>query len=207
MDVRADPATTDRLDLYWIPLGSGPGLGSAVVRLTGAGYSLARGPAGRPRASVFHVAALAWRNARPWTIEMGPAWGANAGSNSVAATGAVGWRFLGRWRAFRYEVRCGPGSTIPDLAYAVGPAETVARGSAVVRRVLALAPRVPTATWGRDELGTGQMWNSNAMISWLLVAGGVDVSRVAAPPGGIAPGWQAGVRAARRGVRGGPTWT
>ena len=40
------------------------------------------------------------------------------------------------------------------------------------RRVLESAPRVPTPTWGRDELGTGEMWNSNSLISWLIVCSG-----------------------------------
>jgi hypothetical protein len=36
------------------------------------------------------------------------------------------------------------------------------------QRVLDLVPSVPTPVWGRDELHTGEMWNSNSLTSWLL---------------------------------------
>ena len=64
--------------------------------------------------------------------------------------------------------------------------------------VLDLVAHVPTATWGRDELGTGEMWNSNSIIAWLLAASGHDVGAIAAPRGGRAPGWSAGLIAASR---------
>ena len=34
--------------------------------------------------------------------------------------------------------------------------------------------QVPTPVWGRDELGTGDMWNSNSVISWAIACGGLD---------------------------------
>ena len=36
------------------------------------------------------------------------------------------------------------------------------------RQLLDLAPDVPTPVWGRDELGAGEMWNSNSVTAWLL---------------------------------------
>jgi hypothetical protein len=27
---------------------------------------------------------------------------------------------------------------------------------------------MPVLVWGRDELGAGEMWKSNSMISWLI---------------------------------------
>ena len=52
--------------------------------------------------------------------------------------------------------------------------------------------------WGRDELGTGEMWNSNAVVAWLLARAGLPVDDITPPPGGRAPGWQAGLITARR---------
>jgi hypothetical protein len=56
---------------------------------------------------------------------------------------------------------------------------------------------VPTPVWGRDELRTGDMWNSNSVISWLITRSGLDPEEVPLPPGGRAPGWDAGMAAAR----------
>ena len=66
------------------------------------------------------------------------------------------------------------------------------------RRLLELVPRAPTPVWGRDELGAGEMWNSNALVSWLLERTGFDVDAIPLPKGGRAPGWRAGVVVARR---------
>jgi hypothetical protein len=42
------------------------------------------------------------------------------------------------------------------------------------------------------------MWNSNALISWLLVAAGVDSDEARLPCDGRAPGWRAGIVVATR---------
>jgi hypothetical protein len=42
------------------------------------------------------------------------------------------------------------------------------------------------------------MWNSNSVVSWLLTASGLDVDAIRPPARGRAPGWAAGVVAARR---------
>jgi hypothetical protein len=110
----------------------------------------------------------------------------------VTAEGAVGSRVLGRSALFRYEVRCWLDGRIPDRAYAVdGPVE-VETDAARVAELLRLVPRVPPTVWGRDELRTGEMWNSNSVVSWLLVASGHHVDDVTPPRGGRAPGWTAG---------------
>ncbi|MFL6252983.1 MAG: hypothetical protein ACJ75N_21100, partial [Actinomycetes bacterium] len=51
---------------------------------------------------------------------------------------------------------------------------------------------------GRDELRTGEMWNSNSLISWLLARAGIDTEGLEPPVGGRAPGWNAGVVVAGR---------
>ena len=66
------------------------------------------------------------------------------------------------------------------------------------RRLLDLVPFVPTPVWGRDELGAGEMWNSNSFISWLIASSGLDAESIRVPAGGRAPGWRAGLVVARR---------
>ncbi len=57
---------------------------------------------------------------------------------------------------------------------------------------------MPTPVWGRDELHTGDMWNSNSVTAWLLARAGLDAVAGQPPAGGRAPGWQAGLVTARR---------
>ena len=69
---------------------------------------------------------------------------------------------------------------------------------AVIRHVMALLGEVPTPVWGPDELHTGEMWNSNSVISWVLDQAGL-LDRAGMPPrAGHAPGWDAGVIVAHR---------
>ena len=88
--------------------------------------------------------------------------------------------------------------SIPDANEAVSSPVRVANYLARAQRVLDLAPSVPTPVWGRDELHTGDMWNFNSLVSWLLVRAGVDTQDLQPPPGGRAPGWDAGLVVARR---------
>jgi hypothetical protein len=114
------------------------------------------------------------------------------------AEGPVGTRAAGRFRLFRYEVRRWLDGVIPDVGEAVASPVRITADPHVVDRMLALVPEVPVPVWGRDELRAGEMWNSNSLISWLVVRAGLDVSRVSMPAGGRAPGWDAGVVVARR---------
>jgi hypothetical protein len=69
---------------------------------------------------------------------------------------------------------------------------------AAAHRVLDAVAAAPTPVWGRDELGAGEMWNSNSLISWALEGAGVAAGAIRAPAGGRAPGWDAGLVVARR---------
>ncbi len=189
--------TPDGIDLYWIPLGAGAG--GAVVRWSGRLYeALAATVARRPRCALFHSALHLHADGATSAVEMAPVWTGH-GDRGVVAEGPVGASRLGRWRLFRYEVRCWSGGSIPDLADAVGGPVRVSDDADVARRAVGLVPDVPTVTWGRDELATGEMWNSNSLVSWLLTRAGVDTGRFAPPEGARAPGWDAGVAVARRG--------
>ena len=57
---------------------------------------------------------------------------------------------------------------------------------------------LPALTWGRDELGTGEMWNSNSAVAWALARTGHDMGAIRPPAGGRAPGWTAGLVLADR---------
>lgn len=117
----------------------------------------------------------------------------------MVAEGTVGLAALGRFRLFRYEIRCWRDGTIPDVAEAVASPQRLSEDPDDARRIVELVRQVPTPVWGRDELRTGEMWNSNSVISWLIVSAGLDADAVELPERGRAPGWRAGLAVARLG--------
>jgi hypothetical protein len=119
-------------------------------------------------------------------------------ARGVVAGGAVGARRAGRFRIFRYEIRVWRGGHIPDVAEAVDSPRRLSGDADQARRVLDAVRRVPMPVWGRDELGAGEMWNSNAVIAWVIERSGIDAGSIQPPAGGRAPGWQAGLVVARR---------
>jgi hypothetical protein len=74
----------------------------------------------------------------------------------------------------------------------------LATDEARTRRVLHVVRQVPTPVWGRDELATGEMWNSNSVIAWTLARSGIETESIQPPAAGRAPGWQAGLLVASR---------
>jgi hypothetical protein len=177
------------VDLYWIPLGAG----GHCVAFNGRVYeALVAARTRRRRHDLYHAALVA----DGYAIEVGPSWSGDEQGRGVVAGGAVGSRWLGRWRLFRYEVRCLRGGTIPDLDDAVGGPQRVTADPAATARVLEVIGSVPTPVWGRDELGAGEMWNSNSVIAWLLASARLPTDRLHPPPHGRAPGWAAGLLAA-----------
>lgn len=183
------------IDLYWIPLGAG----AHVVRLSGKAYeAIAAFFEHRPRFALFHTALeIAVPDGR-FVIESAPIRDERGRERGVVAEGAVGTRWAARFRLFRYEVRRWRAGSIPDASEAVDGPIRVTSDLVRARRVLDLVPEVPTPVWGRDEQRTGDMWNSNSLISWLLARAGVDTDPLRPPPGGRAPGWRAGLVVARR---------
>jgi hypothetical protein len=181
--------------LYWIPLGAG----GHSVRFNGLVFeAMAAVREQRPRCDLYHAALVVLLDGERYTIELAPARAGDRGSRGVVCTGAVGSRYLGWLRLFRYEIRCWRGGSIPDLDHAVGDPQRLAvdRGSAL--SILHNAPLVPTATWGRDELHAGEMWNSNSAIAWLIAQSGIPTDTIHPPYGGRAPGWHAGLTVASR---------
>jgi hypothetical protein len=183
------------VDLYWLPLGAG----GHSVRFNGRLYEwLVATAERRSRCDLYHSALEARVPEGRYVIEMTPVVGGGKDDHGVVAGGAVGSASLGWTNLFRYEVRRWRGGQIPDVAEAVESPRILSDENAFAQRVLDLVPLVPTPTWGRDELKTGDMWNSNSLISWLLVSAGFDLEQVPAPAGGRAPGWEAGIVVATR---------
>jgi hypothetical protein len=127
-----------------------------------------------------------------FVIEMAPVWRNTEADRGVVAEGAVGLPVLGHSRWFRYEIRRWRSGIIPDVAEAVSSPQRLSSDGAQALQLLQLVPDVPTVTWGRDELGAGDMWNSNSLISWLLASTGHDMTTLHVPANGRAPGWTAG---------------
>jgi hypothetical protein len=182
------------IDLYWLPLGAG----GHSVRLNGRIFEwFAARLEHRERCDLYHSALEVQVPEGRFVIEQAPAWG-EPGERGVIAEGAVGIRAAGRLRLFRYEIRCWRDGVIPDLAEAIDSPQRLSEDPDPARRLLELVRHVPTPVWGRDELGAGEMWNSNSLISWLIIRSSLDVDAVRLPRGGRAPGWQAGILVARR---------
>lgn len=183
------------VDLYWLPLGAG----GHSVRFNGLVYeALVAAAQRRKHCDLYHSALMVRVPDARFAIEMTPVVGSGDGDHGVVSRGAVGSRLLGWTDLFRYEVRCWRDGEIPDMAEAVESPQRVSDDPGLAQRVLDLVPLVPPTTWGRDELRTGEMWNSNSLISWLLVSAGIGVQHVQLPAGGRAPGWDAGIAVATR---------
>ena len=187
------------IDLYWLPLGAG----GWFVRMNGWIYEavLARREHRRPF-DLYHSAIVIRVPEGRFVIEN--AWPIPDGhgeTRGVVVEGPVGSPRLGHLRMFRYEIRRWLDGRIPDIAYAVASPQCVSTHLDRARLLLGLVPAIPVLSWGRDELGIHDMWNSNSTVSWLLARSGVAVEQISPPVGGRAPGWNAGLEAARRGSR------
>jgi hypothetical protein len=185
------------VDLYWLPLGAG----GQVVRHCGEAYErLVAGAARRPALDLYHAALEVSTADGRFAIELTPVpRGGDGAWRGVVGEGPVGSPLLRTLRVFRYELHARPDGQIPDIATAVESPHRVGHTEDVARRVLGLLPSVPLLTWGRDELGLGEMWNSNSVVAWLLTRADLDLSAIGPPRHGRAPGWRAGIEAAHGG--------
>ncbi len=185
------------VDLYWLPLGAGDTTG--CVRWNGRIFeALVAGYEHRGRRDLYHSALEVQLDGDRFVIESAPVWGNKEPDRGVVCEGPVGLRWLGRSRIFRYEVRRWRNGVIPDRSEAVDSPLRLSSDRAQAKSVLDLVPDFPTATWGRDTLRTGDMWNSNSLISWLLAKTGHDAANLDPPKRGRAPGWPAGLVVAAR---------
>jgi hypothetical protein len=191
-----NPAPEAGIDLYWLPLGAG----GWFVRLNGRIWEAGHAVVERRRPlDLYHSALEVRLGGARFVIENSwPVPAAGGRSRGVVVQGPVASRRLARLRTFRYEVRRWRDGVIPDLAEAVASPHPLSDDPLQARRLLDLVASLPTPVWGRDELATGEMWNSNSVISWLLTRTGLPAEAIHPPPGGRAPGWHAGIVTARR---------
>lgn len=201
-----EPETTDEacqpsaaVDLYWIPLGAGQHVvRQHVVRLSGRLFEAISARVQRRRpCHLYHSALVVVAPEGRFVIEQTPVPDTHGERRGVVLEGPVGSRLAGRFRLFRYEVRRWRDGVIPDIAEAVSSVG-VTDDPAQASQILDLVPTVPALVWGRDEGHTGDMWNSNSVISWLIASAGLDLGGIQPPSGGRAPGWQAGLEIAAR---------
>jgi hypothetical protein len=186
------------VDLYWIPLGAG----GHVVRWNGKVYEAIKAVVERRhRYDLYHTALEISVPDGRFVIESAPIRDDRGRERGVVGEGPVGRRWFGRFRLFRYEIRLWREGSIPDASEAVSSPVRVSNDIATADRIVELVPSVPMLVWGRDELHTGDMWNSNSLISWLLARGGVETSTLHPPAGGRTPGWNAGLELARRQIQ------
>lgn len=195
----ASPIPTNAVDLYWLPVGAGDQVARRCVPVYEA---IVARREHRDRCDLYHAALEVHLDGARYVIESAPVWDRTEPERGVVAEGPVGLPWLGRYRWFRYEVRRWRDGLIPDVAHAVDSPRRVSDTRSQASDVLDLSARFPALTWGRDELDTGDMWNSNSLVSWVLVHSGHDVDQITPPAHGRAPGWTAGVVAARRAAAG-----
>jgi hypothetical protein len=184
------------IDLYWLPLGAG----GHFVRLNGRLYEAVQAyRERRPRFDLYHSALVVRAPEGRFVIETAwPIPDADPASRGVVVEGPVGSRRAARFRLLRYEVRRWRDGVIPDIGEAVESPQRLSGEPDRAREVLDVVGSVPRLVWGRDELGTGEMWNSNSVVSWVLARAGLPTEAIRPPREGRAPGWEAGLAAARR---------
>jgi hypothetical protein len=189
------------VDLYWLPLGAG----GHSVRWNGRAFEAVAARLKHRSVRDLYHSALEVRlpAAGCYVIEQAPIPDGRGGERGVVAEGPVGARWAGRARIFRYEVRRWRDGVIPDVADAVQSPLRLTDDLHIAQRLWDCVPDLPTPVWGRDELGAGEMWNSNSIVSWLVVRSGLPIEGIQPPAGGRAPGWNAGIVVAQRGPQAG----
>jgi hypothetical protein len=187
------------IDLHWIPIRTR----GTVARHGATFYELIDAlVTRRDRRDLYHSALRVRVPHQAVVIEMTHLARECADERGVIAEGPVGVRSAARWRVCRYEIRCWPDG---DIRADASTPVRLSADSTVVRRLFDLAPYVPMMVWGRDEVRAGEPWTSNSIVSWLLERAGMDAAHIPPPEGGRAPGWAAGISAARRGPLTAPT--
>ena len=147
--MRAQIPAKASVELYWLPLGAG----GWFVRLNGRIWEAvhARLEHRRPL-DLYHTALLVRVPEGRFVVEnCWPIPNADGPSRGVLVEGPVASRRLGRWRVFRYEVRCWPDGAIADAEEAVASPQLLSDDPVVARRLLELVCSLPSPVWGRDE--------------------------------------------------------
>jgi hypothetical protein len=122
------------VELYWLPLGAG----GWFVRLNGRIWEAIQALWQRRRPlDLYHTALVVRLPGGRFVVEnCWPIPNADGPARGVLVEGSVFSRRLGRWRVFRYEVRCWPEGVIADAGEAVASPQ-----------LLSDDPVVPVACW------------------------------------------------------------
>jgi hypothetical protein len=121
------------IDLYWLPLGAG----GHSVRLNGRIYEAVAARLERRAPCALYHSALEVRVPKGrFVIEQTPIPDSNGEERGVVAEGAVGSRWAGRFRNFRYELRRWRDGVIPDVAEAVESPRRLSDDPEQARRLL-----------------------------------------------------------------------
>jgi len=185
-----DRSETVGLDLFWLPLGAG----GRSVKWNGRIFEGASALIERRTAQeLYHSALVVHLPPNRYVVEMTPVWNVPSVDRGVVVEGPVGVRFAKRYAIGRYEVHCWKNGTIADVDEAVDSPRRLVTDAPSCRRALAAVGAVPELIWGRDERRTGEMWNSNSVVAWVLMRSGIDAASIHPPLHGAAPGWTAGV--------------
>ncbi|HUH07072.1 MAG TPA: hypothetical protein VML96_04605 [Egibacteraceae bacterium] len=196
----AAKASDAGVDLYWLPVGAG----GRFVRFNGRAFEAIQARLERRRPlDLYHCALEVHVPEGRFVVELTPIPDTDGAARGVVCEGPVGSRQLARFRVFRYELRRWPDGVIPDADEAVASPQRLTDDAGLARCLLDLVGSVPALVWGRDELKAGDMWNSNSVVSCLLFKSGLPTDEIRPPAGGRAPGWDAGLVAARRQRRNG----
>ena len=154
----------------------------------------------RERLDLYHSALIVQSGrAHAYAIEMAPVWAVRDLDRGVISEGPVGSRSWGRYRLFRYEIRCWRDGTIPDAAAAVDSPDASAPtrpGPAECSSSCRPSPSLPgaaTSSHRRDvELQLADRLAARPKRPRHRAA------RFQPPVGGRAPGWSAGLVVAAR---------
>ena len=194
--IEPDP-TPGAVDLFWLPLGAG----GYSVRLNGRVFEAVAARVQHRSARDLYHAALEFRLPLVGgsSSSRHPSRTRTASERGVVVEGPVGARWAGRVRSV--PVRSSPLARGRDPRRSGGRRQSAAAQPPIRsshKRSGTTYRKLPTPVWGRDELRTGEMWNSNSIISWLITRSGLRVESIRPPTGGRAPGWHAGIVVARR---------
>jgi hypothetical protein len=189
-------ATEASIDLYWLPLGAG----GHFVRLNGRIYEAVQAHRERRRRlDLYHTALEVSVPEGRFVVENAwPIPNHDGDSRGVVVEGPVGSRRFRRLRILRYEIRRWRDGVIADAGAAVSSPQRLSNDPRRAHELLEIVRSVPALVWGRDEMGAGEMWNSNSVIAWTLARSGLRTDAIAPPAGGRAPGWKAGLILADR---------
>lgn len=192
----ARPLSAPYVALSWLPLGAGS---TRIVGYSGRAFEcVVAARTHRRRRDLYHSALEVVGDGARYAIEMTPAWGRAKDTAAAVTGGPVAFRALGRFSVFRYEINCTKDGVIPDIDFAVESPRLLSVDGRRAEQILGLVRTFPPATWGRDELDAGEMWNSNSLTAWLLARSGHAMGPITPPHGGRAPGWSAGLVVAGR---------